>query len=85
MLKYAAMTSKQNYQYVWHNSYLIHNALPRLTMILRACAYETKKNSMDYNNQQKEREMACNKLGKLYAYDRYAGTLKVKANDMPIY
>ena len=40
---------------------------------------------MNYDNKQKEREIACNKLGKLYAYGKYAETLKLKANDMPIY
>ena len=43
-----------------------------------------KKNSMLYINIQKEREITCNKLGKLYAYGRYSETLKFRANDMPI-
>ncbi len=39
---------------------------------------------MNYKNKQNKREISCNKLGKLYAYGRYAETLKYKANDMPI-
>ena len=39
---------------------------------------------MNYNNKQNEREISFNRLGKLYAYGRYAETLKVEANDMPI-
>ena len=33
---------------------------------------------MNYKNKQMEREIACNMLGKLYAYGRYAETLKSK-------